>query len=275
MKKIAAITMSRNDEVFLNRWIAYYGRELGEKNLYIYLDGEDQKIPSKAGNANITKMPHKELSRLRGDKHRIKLLSDLAKKLFADGYEIVIGTDTDEFLVVDPNTGKSLAEYLSDSNIKTTLSGLGLDVGQHLNKEYELDFDKPFLTQREYALLSTRFTKTSVIAKPLRWGSGFHSIKGTNFHIDKNLYLLHFGSVDYNRIATKVGARAKSWKKHIMRRAENIFLITKKHARGEKAFKFARFIQTTFRPIYAIFKPSMLGMKLVVKIPERFKKTGI
>ena len=45
LKKIAAITMARNDEFFLERWIKYYGDALGKDNLYIYLDGEDQTIP--------------------------------------------------------------------------------------------------------------------------------------------------------------------------------------------------------------------------------------
>ncbi|MDR0726524.1 MAG: hypothetical protein LBF37_00505, partial [Rickettsiales bacterium] len=91
-KRIAAITMARNDEFFLNRWIAYYGKQISEENLYIYLDGMDQKIPSGAGKAHITKLEHKDLPRLKGDKHRIKLLSDLAANLFSQGYDLVIGT---------------------------------------------------------------------------------------------------------------------------------------------------------------------------------------
>ena len=89
--RIAAVTMARNDEFFLNRWIKYYGGQIGSENLYIYLDGLDQKIPSGHANANITKLPHRDEERQRGDKTRILLLSDLAKKLFADGYDIVIG----------------------------------------------------------------------------------------------------------------------------------------------------------------------------------------
>lgn len=53
LKKIAAITMARNDEFFLGRWIKYYGNEIGTENLYIYLDGTDQTIPKNAGGANI------------------------------------------------------------------------------------------------------------------------------------------------------------------------------------------------------------------------------
>ena len=134
-KKIAAITMARNDEFFLNRWIAYYGKELGEENLYIYLDGLDQKTPSKAGKSNIKKLPHKEEAVQQGDKTRILLLSNLANKLFKRGYEIVIGCDCDEFLIVDPALNTSLSEYLSKKSNYSSLSGLGMDVGQDLKTE--------------------------------------------------------------------------------------------------------------------------------------------
>lgn len=203
-KKIAAITMARNDEFFLNRWIAYYGKELGEENLYIYLDGLDQKTPSKAGKSNIKKLPHKEEAVQQGDKTRILLLSNLANELFKRGYEIVIGCDCDEFLIVDPALNTSLSEYLSKKSNYSSLSGLGMDVGQDLKTESTLKMAEPFLTQRNYALLSTRYTKPVVMLKPVIWGSGFHSIKGHNFHIDKNLYLLHFGGVDLNMIKTKL-----------------------------------------------------------------------
>ena len=45
MKKIAAITMVRNDDFYLRKWVEYYSRELGGKeHLYIYFDGLDQEI---------------------------------------------------------------------------------------------------------------------------------------------------------------------------------------------------------------------------------------
>ncbi|MCM1294523.1 MAG: glycosyltransferase family 2 protein [Muribaculaceae bacterium] len=275
-KRIAAITMARNDEFFLNRWIKYYGGQIGKENLYIYLDGLDQKEPSDAGRANITKLPHTNMSRSAGDKYRIKLLSDLAKKLFADGYDIVIGCDADEFLIVDPDVSMSLSQYLSGLDIKTTVSGLGLDVGQHLKYETELDTNEPFLTQRSFAFLSSRYTKPVVINKPVQWGSGFHSIKGHNFKIDKNLYLLHFGAIDMNMLLTKAAARGPDWINHLKRRGNGtINLVSNKTAHGDGSLKMARIIQQIARPPYALDKPWMLGIKRVVKIPERFKKTGI
>ena len=275
LKKIAAITMARNDEFFLPRWIKYYGDEIGTENLYIYLDGTDQKIPKNAGAAHIKKLPHTDMPRAAGDKYRIGLMNDLARELLKS-YDIVIGCDCDEFLIVDTNTNKTLAEYLSDIQIKNTVSGLGLDVGQNMNCESTLDASAPILPQREYALLSTRYTKPVVKNAPVDWGSGFHSISGHNFHIDKNLYLLHFGAVDMQMLEQKAAARGADWLNHLRRRGNGtINAVTTLPARDEKWLRRARILQTFARPIYALDKPGMFGLKRVVKIPSRFKKSGI
>lgn len=275
LKKIAAITMARDDDFFLSRWIAYYGKQFGTENLYILLDGIDQNIPSNAGNAHITKLPHENMSRAAGDKYRIKKLSELASELL-QSYDIVIGCDSDEFLIVDSKTHQNLKQYLSNKKIHTTLSGLGLDIGQHLYCEAILDKHAPFLEQREHALLSTRYTKPVVINKPVSWGSGFHSIHHHNFHIDKNLYLLHFGSVDMDMLEQKAKNRGADWLKHLKRRGNGtINTITRKKPKSEKWLRIARIIQTYCRPIYALRKPAMMGLKIVVKIPTRFKKSGI
>lgn len=275
LKKIAAITMARNDEFFLSRWIKYYGDEIGTENLYIYLDGTDQKIPKNAGDAHITKLPHHDMARATGDKYRIGLMNDLARELLKT-YDIVIGCDCDEFLIVDPNTGKSLAEYLSETKIKNTLSGLGLDVGQNMKHEKTLDARAPLLPQREYALLSTRYTKPVVKNTPLDWGSGFHSISGHNFHIDKNLYLLHFGAVDMQMLEHKAASRGADWLNHLRRRGNGTINATSNlPAHDEKWLRIARTIQTYARPIYALDKPGMFGLKRVVKIPSRFKQSNI
>ena len=120
-KRIAVITMARNDEFFLSRWIQYYGNQVGTENLYIYLDGLDQNIPENAGNAHITKLPHTDMSRSAGDKYRIGKISALAKELLKT-YDIVIGCDADEFLIVDPKLKTTLHQYLSNKNRGITTS---------------------------------------------------------------------------------------------------------------------------------------------------------
>ena len=73
-------------------------------------------------------------------------------------YDLVIGVDADEILVVDPDLGVSLKDYLSASDIDVSLSGLGVDVGQHTGEEGDIDGTRAFLSQRHYARLSTRYT---------------------------------------------------------------------------------------------------------------------
>ncbi|HLP04783.1 MAG TPA: glycosyltransferase family 2 protein [Paludibacter sp.] len=275
MKKIAAITMARNDEFFLGRWIEYYGSQLGEENLYIYLDGEDQAIPPNAGKATVShckRIPGQVVS---AEKSRLAYLSQVAAELLKT-YDLVVGVDADEFLVVDPNCKKTLREYLSTVKVAPSVSGLGIDVGQHLQNEQALDYAKPFLEQRSYAYLSSRYTKPSVISEAVQWGSGFHRVKGHDFHIDPNLFLFHFGSVDMEMIRMRFQDKdrmATGREKHIHKRAKTMHVITRgKALENEKWLCFARLFQTCMRPVYALNKPSMGCLKLVVKIPERFKR---
>lgn len=276
MKTIAAITMSRNDLFFLEKWIAYYGEKLGKENLYVFIDGEDQKTPQNSDEINLTVLSHKPMKRAEGDKFRINFINQFANSLF-EKYDIVIGTDCDEFLVVEPKLKFSLREYLSSLSIFPAVSALGIDVGHHLEKESQLDTSKTILSQRKFALLSSRYTKPIILTKPSVWGSGFHRIKGHNFEIDKNLFLFHLGYCDAEILKEKWSDASRisgGWEKHLKRRAKTIDLVTRKKAKsGDKLILKARKIQTFCRPFFAWNKPSMGNWKPIIEIPERFKHT--
>lgn len=275
-KKIAAITMVRDDDFFLRKWVEYYGRELGKENLYILFDGEDQKPADFCAGTNT--FIHKRLSNqiVEGERMRLGLLSDKAAELLKSGYDLVIGVDCDEFVVVDPKVGKSLPEFLSEQKIDATISPLGVDVGQHLEKESEINPYRNFLQQRKYGYLCTRYTKGSIIAKPVRWGRGFHRVKGHNFHICPGLYLFHFGCLDMKRMRERfmnpdrIGGKST---RHFNKRTKTISIVTNNPARDfDKWVSIARKIQTWIRPVYALNKPAMLGRTIVVEIPERFSE---
>lgn len=276
MKRIAAVTMVRDDDFFLRRWVDYYGKELGRENLYILFDGEDQRIPDFCEGTHT--YIHKRLNNqiVEGERMRLDLLSDKATELLEkEGYDLVIGVDCDEFVVVDPALGKGLGDFLSDRRIDYTISPLGVDVGQHLEKESEVDGARKFLSQRQYAYLDTRYTKGSIIAKPIRWGRGFHRVRGHNFHICPDLYLFHFGCIDMKRIKERftnpdrIGGTSN---RHFKKRTRTIDLVTDLPARDfDRWTKIARRLQTFIRPVYAWNKPAMLGRKIVVRIPERFR----
>lgn len=275
MKKICAITMVRNDEFYLRKWVEYYGVQLGRENLRIFLDGKDQEIPDWCPGVSVTAVDKIPGQVVEAEKGRLDFLSSRAEELLQE-YDLVIGVDADEFLIVDPDLGMTLPEYLSKADIDVSLSGLGVDVGQHTGEEGDITTDETFLNQRHYARLSTRYTKPCVIAKPVKWGRGFHRIKGHNFHIGKGLYLFHFGYFDLGRIKARFddpSRRAAGWTKHLERRSKTIRQVTEGKARDwDKTTRFARFLQTICRPPYAWNKPAMCELVLIVRIPERFRE---
>lgn len=274
-KRIAAVTMVRNDDFYLKKWVEYYGEQLGKENLYIFFDGKDQTIAPFCEGTNASleeKIGHQVIE---AEKGRLKFLSDKAAELLASGYDLVIGVDADEIIVVDPKLGKTLPEFLSSVRIDTSISPLGLDFGQKLGEEGDITEDKPFLHQRHYAQIGTRYTKPSIVAKPCVWGSGFHRIKGHNFHICKDLYLLHFGYFDKRRLEERFSDKdrlSQGWGKHMKKRSRTIRYATNLPALDfDRWTTFARICQTLVRPPYALNKPAMFELRIVVRIPDRFK----
>lgn len=267
--------MVRNDDFYLEKWVEYYGRELGKENLYIFFDGTDQKI------ADFCQGTHAELREkiksqlVAAEKDRLKFLSGKAAELLNSGYDLIIGVDADEFVVVDPKRGQSLREYLDEAKIDISLSGLGLDFGQKLGEEGDITSDKSFLSQRHYAQIGTRYTKPSIMAKPCHWGSGFHRIKGHNFHIGKDLYLLHFGYFDKKRLENRFSDKDRlkqGWEKHMKKRSRTIRYATNLPAMDFDFWTgFGRICQTLCRPPYALNKPAMFELRIIVRIPERFE----
>ena len=267
--------MVRNDDFFLRKWVEYYGAQLGREHLYIWFDGTDQQIPSFCEGTNAIAIPKIGTDVVSNDKGRVAVMSAKAAELFAAGYDLVIGTDADEFVVVDPKLGLSLPEYLSACKIGVSLSPLGLDFGQKLGEEGDIDAAEPFLRQRHYAQLGTRYTKCSVLARPCQWGSGFHRVRGHNFHIAKDLYLLHFGYFDQKRLQERFqdpDRRELGWEAHLRKRSRTIRYVTELPARDFGRWtRFARVCQTLCRPPYALNKPAMFELRIVVRIPERFR----
>lgn len=274
---VAAITMARNDNLFLERWIDYYGNALGHDNLFILLDGDDQPKPRNTERVNIEVLPHKILGRAEGDKYRIGCLNALADKLFSEGYQAVIGSDADEFIIVDPQMGRSLREYIL--NLKSegcaSVSALGIDLAQNLRSEPEIDFSQSLLTSRQYGVLSSRYTKASILLKRgLKWGSGFHRIKGRQFYIAPSLYLIHTGYCDLKLIERRIADNSRlkgGWQRHLARRSRSIRYASKRKVHdGDKLFSRTRKLQSFFRQPHAINKPLMPTRALVVKLPQRF-----
>lgn len=273
-KNIKAMTMVRNDR-FLHKWVEYYGRELGYGNLYVYFDGEDQEIPDFCSGINAIRIPKMQGKVAVTDYKRARFMSARAAELMYDGADMVIATDADEFLVADPISGMNLRTFLSSLPDRPCHSGLGVDVLQHLPDEGPVDFNRPFLSQRGRGWLYSRYTKASVITRPLKWGGGYHRVKGKNFHIVPGLYLFHFGGVDQEnlrQISADANRRANGWTRHQLKRQRAIARVSRIKARDwDSSVKWVRRLQTLCRPIFAFNKPTTFGLRFVAAIPPRFR----
>lgn len=274
MNRICALTTVRNDKIFLAKWIEHYGAAFGRENLFVLLDGHDQEMPENSDRVNLIRLPHVPLERVPAMRRRARVMSKFARGLY-HYFDIAIATDVDEFIVVDPERGLNLRDYLSSQKLPSSVSALGLDVGQHLRCEATLDPEQPYLSQRNFAHVSSRYTKPCITTRPLTWGSGMHRIKGHNFRIDPNLYLFHFGMVDYKLSTGKTldeDRLATGWQGHLSRREKLFEIITESEpVDGDSYFADARHYQTWHRPIYAWNKPGMIPGDPVVRIPDRFR----
>ena len=107
------------------------------------------------------------------------------------------------------------------------------------------------------------------------WGSGFHRVKKHNYHIDKNLFLFHVGSIDLNMIKERINNSdliSTGRLRHIKKRAKTIYIVTKNKARDwDKTINKMRFVQQILRQPFAWNKPWNLLTKVVVRIPKRFR----
>lgn len=277
LKRIAALTMVRNGGDFLRRWVGYYGSQLGKSNLFIFFDGLDQVPPEFTAGCNVQVLPRTEGNVAQGDRRRAAILSQFARGLF-DRYDFVLGTDVDEFIVADPAKWLSLPEYLSvlKTNGRIAFSPLGCDMVQNTSCESALDPTKPVLAQRSFAFLSTRYTKASILCAPADWGSGFHRVRGSNLHILKDLYLFHFGCADAPGLLSKqadADLGSHGWSRHLGKRARLFRLASRLPARSWNTWiPRARRLQSILRPPYAWNKPAMLGLAILVRIPDRFRR---
>lgn len=270
LKDIKAVTMVRNDR-FLQKWVEYYGTRLGRENLYIFFDGTDQEIPDFCAGTATRLVEKMQGTVVETERERSRFVSERAAELMSCGADMVIATDADEFLVVDPDLGIGLREFLSNLPDRPCHSGLGVDVLQYMPTDKKIDFSKPFLQQRSRGWLYSRYTKPSIITQPLVWGSGFHRVKSCNFHIAEGLYLFHFGGVDAGSLL-EISEERPGWKRHQMKRIRTLKKISRKRAGDwDKLVKKVAVMQTLCRPVFAINKPTTFGLKFVAKIPERFK----
>ena len=197
---VAALTMVRGEDFFLKRWLAYYRQFLPDEHIYVLNHGGDPEVAEIARGVNVISLPYDETKR-NVNQRRWQILS-----LFTSGltqfYNWVICNDVDELVVLDPDQGSNLVDYLMErraaDRVPQALIPFAVEMVHVPELEPEgLTEDGPILGKRRIYRLNSNYAKPCITCVPLEFKAGGHGSTVKKFAIDPHLYNMHLRFVDY------------------------------------------------------------------------------
>ena len=204
--RIAAVTMSYNERIYLPVWCRYYGREFGIENIYVIDHGsQDGSLDLIPRGANLLRIPRHEAF---DEGPRTRFVNGLQRSLL-EYYDAVIYGDTDEIIIADPDKYSGLEDLIVKG--PPIIAPVGLHVFQAADREPALDLERPILGQRRYCQFSTAMCKPVIVKTPVEWSMGFHS-GNVQPHYADDVFLFHMKSVDIEQSLTRLArTRAMTW----------------------------------------------------------------
>lgn len=199
----AAVTMVRDDPFFLAAWLRHYGAAFGLENCYVINHGRGDDVARMAEGANVVGIP--------GDAHRNfdgkrwRLLNGLVDGL-SGYYDFVVVGDVDELVVVDPETGLGLLDYLAGLKRRTVYTPLGLEVVHRTDLEPE-PIDNTILGPRRHVRLAPHYSKPCVLGLGAKIARGGHFTTHPQLNTPDALYLLHLKFCDFANYAATMDRR--------------------------------------------------------------------
>ncbi|TNF59533.1 MAG: hypothetical protein EP307_10320 [Rhodobacteraceae bacterium] len=215
MANLAVVTMVRDDLFFLDIWLRHYGAMVGRENLYIVNHGRGADVARLAEGCNLIGIPgeaHKSF-----DMKRWRLLNNLVGGL-RSYYDWVIVGDVDELVVIDPQAGQSLPDFLAAQPQRRVLTPLGLEVIHRIDIE-----DQPIgahvLGPRRHVRPAPHYSKPCVLSLGTKIARGGHFTQADKLVTPDHLYLFHLKFCDFdayraamdrrNAVTAEIGAGIK------------------------------------------------------------------
>jgi len=278
--RIAAITMVFNEPVFLPIWLNHYGMEFNHNNLFVVDHGSTDGSIDAARIANLIRQPRGALD----EDKRSALISTLHERLLSY-YDVVIYTDVDELLVLDPATEQHLADYLSRMPWDQ-VSPIGMNVLHRVGLERPLDLNQPLFHQRRFVQCDPKYFKPIVARVPMRWNAGFHRSQ-LEPRCDANLFLFHLRAMDIGIASSRVeNLNRIAFSRNALRKQHSVqfrldqagylkrFFATPelRFAGAHADFSWLHQILRT-RPFSDILRGKISVAANITHVPERFRDT--
>lgn len=204
---VKVLTNVRADDFFMDLWIRYYGDHFGRENLHIMLDGEDWQPNCDVTGVNLHVVT--DVPRIRADRLKYTAIwqSRLAARFLKKHQcSVVLRTDIDEFVALDPRAGTDLHSYIAGLRAPDMAAALGVDMIQ-AQTEQPLANGLPILEQRRNGVVTREYCKLVAVTQPLRWCGGFHRGRNTEIDIKNHLLLFHLALFDKNLAEDRITKR--------------------------------------------------------------------
>lgn len=207
---LGVMTMAYKDYDLLENWIRYYEKQVMREHLYVLSHGHDPKHIEICKGANVIHLP-RDPSMFQLDRRRWFLMNHFTNG-FLRYYNWMISSDVDELVVLDPEQGDSLVEYLKNMltpDAPKSISPFGIEIVH--NPEYEhdaLDGTGHILQKRRLFRLNSNYAKPCVVRSDVSFTIGGHANNHQPRYLDDHLYLLHLRFYDFDRSCERLKGRA-------------------------------------------------------------------
>jgi hypothetical protein len=203
MQTAAAVTMVRDDPVFLAIWLRHYGGLLGRRNLYVVNHGGGAEVARLAEGANVIAIPGEPHRNF--DAKRWRLLNGLVAGLRSYYRHVIVG-DVDEIVVTDPETGSDLAGLLAATPDRRVLTPLGLEVIHRIECEPD-PIDAAVIGPRRHVRPAPHYSKPCIVSTGTKISRGGHFTRHDRLETPEGLYLLHLKFCDFDTYAATMDRR--------------------------------------------------------------------
>jgi hypothetical protein len=201
----AAWTMVRNDDFFLKLWVDYYSQVLPRNQLFILVDGADSTLPSGIEGCQIITFP-KSVMEEGWDRKRWNFLSSFSSSL-ATRFDVVLGGDVDELIVLDPETGRNPIQHILEHTQTDVISPFAIEIIHRLDLEEPLDPTRPILSQRRFGRINATYCKPCIHRVPIKWSIGQHYSDRPELALSKHLFLFHLRYIDKEMLLSRQNQR--------------------------------------------------------------------
>lgn len=188
-RKRAAITIVRNEPVFLPIWLRYYSRFFEPEDIYV-LDHETTDGSTAEGDYVRIPVSHETVDHT----WMVRTVEEHQHRLL-DSYDVVLVTDVDEIVVPLPELG-TLGDYIDRLN-EGYVNCLGYELIHMVDREGPFEPSRPVLDQRGYWFANQIYSKPAITMEPMSWAPGFHHTEDRRMRPDPDLYLIHLHRMDY------------------------------------------------------------------------------